>query len=254
MMSSPLQKYAALAIALSTCLLAAGCSDSPSACETSRDCFGGEACVAGVCQPQSSADAGNNATPDDTSSNEDTSSNNNSGEDTSTNNGGEDASSGETCEVDPFEVECDNDDDYDNDEWIDADEFKDTTLGCYGSLEKPEDWSTTIDGVKCYDEAGDYFGMNIAPCDTQFRFEAKLTVPQMCTDTQWGLEARVGGAIIECDEERDYMAAQCSREGNTETWTILVKPSLSIWSVKFGVLGAEDADTQFDYTLEGYVR
>jgi hypothetical protein len=264
MTSTRLRTNAATSVAtalLLTCLAASGCSDNPQACSTSDDCFSGETCVAGRCQPQTDTDTGNNT--QNNSSNPDTSSPDTStGDDASTgedsggqDSGGQDSGGDETCAVDPFTVTCENDDNYDNDEWIDADEFKDTTLGCYGSLEQPEDWSTTINGTMCYDEEGDYFGMNIAPCDAQFRMQVKLTVPEMCIDSEWGLDVRVGGARVPCDEGRDdpYRSMQCVRDGHTETWTIIVKNSNSIWSFKAGVLGASEGESQFDYTLEGKV-
>lgn len=260
MMSNPPVTSAAATLVLLSCLGAAGCSDNPQACDTAGDCFSGETCVAGRCQPQSGTDGGGNA--DNDTNNTPDSGADSSGQDTSgdedtggQNTGGQDTGGGETCAADPFTTTCTNDDNYDNDEGIDADEFKDTTLGCYGSLERPEDWSTTINGTMCYDEEGDYFGMHIAPCDSQFRFQVKLTVPAMCTEQEWGLDVRVGGMSIACEEGRDdqYRAMQCVRDGNTETWTIIVKNSNSIWSFNAGVLGASEGESQFDYTLEGNV-
>ncbi len=251
--------------------LGTGCSDNARSCEIDDDCFGGEACVAGVCQSQRSS---NNV--DSNHDSNDTDPNNNSNDagsrdtDSDSNNGGADAADGdtgsdadsdaghtETCEVDPFTVSCDNDDDYDNDEWIDADPLRDgSSIGCTAGAERPDEWARRIEGRICYDEAGDFYRLQVAPCDTQFRLEVKMTVPEMCTEEEFRLNASFnGGGSMECNTERDFFSAQCEREGNVYTWTLLIKPYDSIWSLYFGAVGSDDENisSQFDYTLDAKV-
>lgn len=246
--------------------LGLGCSDDPRSCEVDDDCFGGESCVAAVCQSQSTSNgdvADNNS--DDTGSN-------NNADDTSTDDsgpidGGHDATNEDaeadhdsnightdTCEVNPFTVHCENDDEYDNDGWIDADKFKEEgSLGCDRGVERPEAWSRQIDGTICHDEAGDVYRFNVSSCDSQFRLTVSLTVPEMCTDSEFALEAsQNGGTAIGCQEDNEKFAANCERNGNVHTWTLLIKPHSQIWSLYFSVVGSQDEDiaSQFDYTLE----
>lgn len=268
------------AIFAASCLLlvsslGTSCSDNARSCEVDDDCFGGEACVAGVCQSQSSS---NDADPDDADSNNnssDTDPNNNSNDagpddtgssDADSNNGGDDATNGDadsdaghtdTCEVDPFTVTCNNDDDYDNDEWLDADPLRDgSSIGCPAGAEQPEEWARRIEGKICYDEAGDFYRLQVAPCDTQFRLEVKMTVPEMCTEEEFRLNASFnGGGSMECNTEKDFFSAQCERDGNVYTWTLLIKPYDSIWSLYFGAVGSDDENisSQFDYTLDAKI-
>ncbi|MFW6054150.1 MAG: hypothetical protein ACOC9J_04995, partial [Persicimonas sp.] len=165
------------------------------------------------------------------------------------------ASTGSSQQVcDPFTVSCDNDDDYDNDEWIDADPLREgSSIGCTAGAERPDDWSTQIEGKVCYDEAGDFYRLQVAPCETQFRLKVTLTVPEMCTESEFALDASFnGGSPIDCEHETDFFSANCQREGNVHSWTILIKPGDSIWSLYFSAVGSqdEDIDSQFDYTLE----
>ena len=249
-------KAVTLGILLVTCSALAGCSDDARSCETYADCFSSELCLSGSCQTQAGSSDAAGQGGDAASSNDDAAS---SSDGSSSESDG--SATGPTCTVDPFSAQCDDDDDPDdrNDSWSDAEygTFKDTSLGCYGSLESPEAWDNTIEGRKCYDEDADYFSVMIVPCDSQYRFRVSLTVPPVCSESQYAMDFRIGGKSIECDEstpyETSYALVKCEKEANTVTRTILVKPSNSVWSTYYGVAGAGDDPVQFDYTLHGWV-